>query len=111
VAARSCGQGHNGCIAPWHLSWKTQAENTADAVEQGTIQHGERHAHAKLTEQDVAAIRSLAGKEPQAFIAQRFGVSQKAVSKIITGKTWRHVLAGMIGTQPETLTRNVGRAA
>jgi len=29
-AAHSCGNGHDGCIAPGHLRWATHAENIAD---------------------------------------------------------------------------------
>lgn len=36
TAAHSCGKGDEGCIAPWHLSWKTQADNLMDRVTHGT---------------------------------------------------------------------------
>lgn len=35
-AAHSCGKGHEGCISPRHLSWKTPTENSADKVMHGT---------------------------------------------------------------------------
>lgn len=91
VAAHACGQGHKGCVAPWHLSWKTPAQNTADAVEHGTLVRGERQPTSKLTENDVRVIVQLLGTKSQSAIARQFGVSQRAISKIATGATWAHV--------------------
>lgn len=53
------------------------------------LPRGEACGHAKVTEQDVRAIR--ASDETLAVLASRFGVSQVAVSKIRRGLTWRHV--------------------
>jgi hypothetical protein len=36
-AAHSCGKGHEGCVNPNHLSWKTPAENQSDRVVHGTM--------------------------------------------------------------------------
>src|SRR6478735_5284661 len=35
-AAHSCGKGHEACISPVHLSWKTRKENCADMMRHGT---------------------------------------------------------------------------
>jgi hypothetical protein len=91
LAAHSCGRGHTGCVAPWHLSWKMPAGNAEDARQHGTLSCGERHTSAKITEADVREIRTLLGKQTQDAIAARFGVSQGAISKIATSKTWRHL--------------------
>ena len=54
-AAHSCGNGHLGCANGYHLRWATRKENSADRYVHGTF----RQAH--LTENDVLAIRALAG--------------------------------------------------
>lgn len=90
VAAHSCGKGHQACVAPWHLTWKTHRENSADMITHGTLSCGERH-HSKLTAAQVQEIRTIAGTEAQTKIAQRFGVSQGTITRIVTGKAWRHL--------------------
>lgn len=87
-AAHSCGKGHFGCVAKSHLSWKTPAENTEDKARHGTIVRGEVHYRAKLSEDDVLAIFSLAGKETQLSLGDRYGVSVTTVCQIQTGKRW-----------------------
>lgn len=87
-AAHSCGRGHDGCVSPAHLSWKTRAENQADRVEHGTHNRGERSAKAKLTEADARIILSLRGEVRQKELAERFGVSPANISDIHKGRTW-----------------------
>lgn len=87
-AAHSCGNGHLGCCNPAHLRWATQAENTNDRVIHGTSNRGERSASAKLTEADVIEIRSLRGVALQRDLAARFGVSERAIGDVLSGKKW-----------------------
>lgn len=88
-AAHSCGNGHLGCVAPGHLSWKTPAQNQADRVEHGTSNRGERQWMAKLTPEKVTEIRRQAlAKRPQQEIAAQFGIEQSWVSRIATRKSW-----------------------
>lgn len=86
-AAHSCGNGHMGCVAPWHLSWKTATENNHDQDAHGTRSQGEKH-HAILTVGDVLAIRADTAS-PQSALAGRFGISQAMISRIKTRKAWR----------------------
>jgi hypothetical protein len=86
--AHSCGKSHEACCNPHHLRWATHAENEADKAAHGTSQHGQRNLRAKLTDADVAEIRSLVGTESQRRIAERFGISQSAVSMIQRGLRW-----------------------
>lgn len=88
-AAHSCGKGHEGCISPNHLSWKTPSENQQDKILHGTDNRGEKHPLAKLTEDDVRQIFSLKGKCTQQQIADQFGVDRRHVGLIHRGKTWR----------------------
>lgn len=90
VAAHSCGKGHEACIAPWHLSWKTAKANTAEMMyRHRTVSCGSKHPNAILSEKDVRRIRALAGKKSQQKIGDQYGVSQTMVSKIHRGVVWR----------------------
>lgn len=87
-AAHSCGKGHDGCISPVHLSWKTHIENMADTLKHGTHNRGERCGTSKLTETEAREIIAMRGVESQRKLAARFGVSQQTVGAIHTGRNW-----------------------
>lgn len=87
-AAHSCGKGHEACIAPGHLGWKTHKENMADKLIHGTHQCGERIGTAKLTEAIVREIISLRGTESQSKLGERFGVAQPTIAHIYAGRSW-----------------------
>ncbi len=87
-AAHSCGRGHEACISPIHLDWKTRTNNQADRLEHGTHNRGELSGKAKLTEADVREILALKGIEKQRDLAKRFGVSSGAIAGIHHGRRW-----------------------
>jgi len=89
-AAHTCGKGHEGCINPHHLVWKTRKENEADKAIHGTLPRGERNAQAKLTEAAAREIRRIygAGGVSQAELGRRYGVRQTAIGRIILGQRW-----------------------
>jgi hypothetical protein len=87
-AAHSCGKGHLGCVNKMHLDWKTPKDNHADLAAHGTLNIGQRNGSAKLSPQEVAAIRSARGISQDA-LAKQFGVTRSAVYSIINGRTWR----------------------
>jgi hypothetical protein len=60
---------------------------------QPTNRKGERCGHAKLTADDVRAIRSriAAGGVSQAALAREYGISTASVCLIVQRKTWQHV--------------------
>lgn len=87
-ASHGCGKGHESCIAPGHLSWKTHTENMADKLDHGTHIRGERHGSAKLTEADVREILAMKGIRSQRELAASFGVSQPTVASIHAGHNW-----------------------
>ncbi len=74
-----------------NLCYGTKKENSHDRVTHGTHCRGSRNPIAKLTEQDVRAIKNLKGKVPQAELARRFGTVQSNISMIHTGRSWTHV--------------------
>jgi len=77
------------CVQPKHLNLGSQAKNMAEMVERDRHSRGERNGHAKLTEDDVRAIRE--SPLPQRTLGEMFGINQATVSQIRTGKRWKHV--------------------
>jgi len=69
-----------------NLRWGTRSENRTDGLIHGTRVAGERHPAAKLSLQQVRAIRQMHGVS-QYVIAAQFGVSQGHVSDILSRKT------------------------
>lgn len=89
-AAHNCGRGHDGCISPTHLSWKTPKENKADKLIHDTHSRGERSPNAKLTEAQARTILQLKGSETQVALASRYGVTPQTICRIHrrTGWAW-----------------------
>lgn len=82
------------CCNPAHLLLGTHGDNSQDKVERDRQAKGSGHGIAKLTEVDIPIIRSLyAGGATQRVIGERFGISQTAVSLIIRGRTWNHIVS------------------
>jgi hypothetical protein len=81
------------CVRPDHLFIGTQQENLADMRSKNRHAHGISNGHAKLCDEDIIAIHQLRhqGLE-QADIADRFGIHQVTVSKILLRKLWAHVI-------------------
>jgi hypothetical protein len=77
---------------PDNVAWGTLLENSADRIIHGTRCIGERSVKAKLKDDDVYSIRCyLAADFTERELAQMFGVSQRAISFIKHGRTWKHV--------------------
>ena len=75
-----------------NLRWGTQADNIADAVRHGTLPKGVSHHAAKLDPTKVREIRRLLSEGvPQRKVAAAFNVPCSTISKINTGKAWKHV--------------------
>lgn len=88
-AAHLCGKGHEGCVSGGHLRWAPHAENQADMYKHGTVLLGLRNPGGKLSDEEVAEIRSLIGRVSQQKIAEKFGVTQTLISRIKLGKSRR----------------------
>lgn len=80
------------CVNPSHLFLGTNADNAADRDRKGRQARGESNGHAKLTADQVRAIRAarLLGST-LAELAARHGVSLVAVHDVLSGRTWAHV--------------------
>ena len=82
------------CCNPAHLWLGTNADNQRDAVRKGRHAdvRGQRNGMAKLTEEQVRAIRAeRAAGATLTAIAARYGVSFPLVSMICSRKVWYHV--------------------
>jgi hypothetical protein len=89
------------CVNPAHLFLGTHNDNMADMRAKGRGAEGTRHGsrtqphRRKLTAVEVQALRlARADGVPRLAVAKRFGVSPATVTRIATGKTWRHVDSG-----------------
>ena len=82
------------CVNPEHLFLGTHADNGRDMAQKHRGSNGEKNPNAKLTANKVMEMRFARkmGNIPQQGIADIFGVSLKAVSKIVNNKTWKHLL-------------------
>ena len=82
------------CVNPAHLFLGTAADNHHDAMKKGRNTRGEAIGVSRLTEIEVVEIRRRTARgQPQASVAEDYGVSQSTISDIVTGKIWRHVPA------------------
>lgn len=90
VGAKACHTCDTpACVNPNHLFEGTSKANAADMVAKNRQARGERHSQAKLTEQDVCEIRRrVASGETHRSVAPSFGVNERTINKIISGKRW-----------------------
>lgn len=87
TAAHSCGKGHEGCVHPQHLSWKTQKENLADCVAHGTAARTWYGPGGVLKPHQAQEIRDARGIKRQKALAEEYGVSEGAINDIWRGRT------------------------
>lgn len=71
-----------------NLRWDTPKNNHADKVKHGTTNRGERCGTAKLTLEQVRAIRK--DDRLQKIIAKEYEVQQSLISRIKNGVRWQH---------------------
>lgn len=78
------------CVNPNHLFLGTTKDNIDDKVKKGRQSKRESAPH-KLTEKQVKEIREryIPGVITQTQLGKEFGVSQRAIHKIINRKTWK----------------------
>ena len=77
---------NRGCMNPTHLFLGTNEDNIADKASKGRQTKGEEINNAKLTEQEVRAIR----KSPltQYALGKLYGVSRANIGMIRNRKSW-----------------------
>lgn len=90
VARHMDGDSRNNRLS--NLQWGTTSDNEGDKVRHGTSNRGTGNGRAKLTADDVRAVRKrLAEGEPQVAVARAMGIPAVTINHIHTGRTWRHV--------------------
>lgn len=77
------------CVSDEHLYEGTSLQNKADAVAANRTAFGERSATAKLTSQDVIAIRQTQGTISD--IARSYGMDRKTIRQIRRREIWVRV--------------------
>jgi len=87
-AIHSCGNGHGGCVNPWHLDWGTHAENMSDMIVHETSTRGSSNPMSKLTESEAREILRRIKTEKGYALAKEFKVSEATVSAIKKRKRW-----------------------
>lgn len=85
----------NGC--KWdnrleNLAWGTARQNARDRIRHGTAARGHRAGSAKLTPEQVIAIRHLAATGTRyKDLCDEFGVTDVTISRIVNRRGWIHV--------------------
>ena len=77
-----------------NLEWCTQSKNMSHACNLGLKRNdGEFNSQSKLTQSDVAYIRSVYKPRDKEFstvtLAKKYGVHRKTITRVITGQYWR----------------------
>ena len=93
-----CPQGMEGCHNDGNpsnnhlnnLRWDTPKNNHADKIRHGTTNRGERCGTAKLTLEQVRAIRE--DTRLQRIIAKEYNIAESMISRIKSGVRWKHSL-------------------
>lgn len=77
------------CVRPDHLFVGTHQENMADMIAKGRKNpaRGSRNGRAKLTTDDVRAIRASTARGKE--LSTQYGVSATVIGQIRRGKLWR----------------------
>ena len=83
---------HPWCVNPDHLFIGTSHDNHMDQKQKNRHLAGQKNGNAKISEQDVREIKALASVGmAQHKIADRYGVCQMQVSRIVRGTRWSHM--------------------
>ncbi len=90
----NCPTGDNPlCVRPDHMFLGTQKDNLVDAVDKGRMDSGENSYQAKLTNDQVRAIRAeyALGNRTQRSFAIQYGVCFQTMNNLLRGRIWRRV--------------------
>lgn len=73
------------------VSRREHYEHAVSSGQNTTVLRGEKNASAKLTVQDVLAIRRKSGTIPTVTLAREYGVSFSTIRRIVLRQYWGHV--------------------
>ena len=91
VVCHSCN--NKGCINPFHLYTATAELNSTHAARDKLYKSGSEQPSAVFKDEDIETLFRLYYKDyvSQQKIADRYGVSQSNVSKILRGAAYKHI--------------------
>jgi hypothetical protein len=78
-----------------NLHWGSKSKNNNDKIAHGTSGKGSKHNMAKISEEDVVAIRTAyaSGDYTQLELAGLYGLERGHIGSIVRRERWRHVAA------------------
>lgn len=81
------------CVNPFHLFLGSHDTNMKDMTKKGRQIKGERQHSAKLKTEEILEIRKLYSSQQmtQRQLANKFGVAQNIVSRIVNYLIWKHI--------------------
>lgn len=79
------------CVNPDHLFLGSHEDNMADMRRKGRQAKGRTKWAAKLTPDDVRAMREMYPDRSTHELGALFGVAQTTAWDVVAGRTWRHV--------------------
>jgi hypothetical protein len=80
------------CVNPGHLIDADHKTNMADMKAKGHVTRGERNHHARLTEEQVRAIRvRISEGASQSTVAREFGVCRATIEMIHLRRSWAYL--------------------
>lgn len=84
--------GNRGNATLGNLRWATHRENEADKVRHGTLLAGDTHRWTRLTDTDVARIKTLRAQTNLSYrkVADIVGCSTAHAHRIVTGQRRAH---------------------
>lgn len=91
---------NKSCVNPSHLYLGDHSDNMQDMADRTRDFKGENCPAVTLTASDVEEIRDRLDSESQYDIAEDYGVTQAAISRIACGETWSHSTDDTKTTEP-----------
>jgi hypothetical protein len=80
------------CFNPDHLFLGTQQDNNKDRDSKGRVCHGEKHANAVLTAEQVLEIRRRHKEgERKGDLGDVFGISRQGIHDVVMHRNWKHL--------------------
>lgn len=75
-----------------NLKYGTRQENAADRVRHGSQPRGESHGRAKLTRNDIKAVRAKHSDGATiASIARQYAMAESTIGDIVKKRRWKHI--------------------